>query len=499
MSFKITDIYRPSLALLTDLYQLTMSQGYFEEGIHEREAMFQMSFRQNPFNGGFAIACGIEAFNDFLENASWQADDLAYLESLTSDDGSRLFKAEFLEYLSTSRLKVSVDAVDEGRVVFAHEPLARVRGPLAQCQLLETPMLNFLNFPTLIATKAARVCLAAGSDPVLEFGLRRAQGIDGALTASRAAYVGGVAATSNLMAGRYFGIPVRGTHAHSWVMSFDTELESFMAFARSLPRHSVFLVDTFNTMDGIENAIKAGQWLVSQGGRLAGIRIDSGDLAYLSRAARKRLDEAGFKDAVIVASNDLDEHLILSLKSQGAAIGIWGVGTKLVTGSDDPALGGVYKMVALRSQKTGQWDYKIKLSEQISKITTPGMQQVRRYRDGRRFLGDMIFDELDTGKLAQRTIVDPLDMTRRKQIPATAEYEDLLRPVYDQGHRVASAQGIDKARANVRRDLDFLHEGIKRATFPHTYPVGLEPGLFDRKAAMILKIRGFSQEDSPGV
>jgi nicotinate phosphoribosyltransferase len=384
-----------------------------------------------------------------------------------------------------------VDAVEEGRVIFAHEPLVRVQGPLLQCQLLETPLLNLINFPTLIATKAARVCEAARGDPVLEFGLRRAQGIDGGLTASRAAYVGGVSATSHLMAGKLYGIPVRGTHAHSWVMSFDDELEAFMAFAKAMPGNAVFLVDTYHTLQGVDHAIKVGQWMRTNGYKMAGIRLDSGDLAYLAREARKRLDAAGFEDAVIVASNDLDEHLIASLKAQGAPIGIWGVGTKLVTGFDDPALGGVYKMVAIRNDKSGAWQYKMKVSEQLGKITTPGQQQVRRFKDDRSFIGDMIFDELAPPNPGAWTMVDPLDMTRRKQIPAGTTYEDLLVPVFRDGSLVYHSPGIEAARARVKQDLAMLHEGIKRQTFPHTYPVGLERGLFERKAKMILELRGF--------
>ncbi len=488
---KLHDVYKPSLALLTDLYQISMAYGYWCHGSHEREAMFQLFFRKNPFNGGFAVACGLETAAEYIADFRWHDDDLQYLATLRGSDDRPLLRQEFLEYLATTPLRVSVDAIEEGRVVFAHEPLVRVRGPLLQCQLLETPLLNLINFPTLIATKAARVCMAAGDDPVLEFGLRRAQGIDGGLTASRAAYIGGVAATSNLMAGKLYGIPVRGTHAHSWVMSFDDELESFMAFAKSMPGNAVFLVDTYNTLQGVDHAIKVGQWMRANGHKLAGIRLDSGDLAYLAREARKRLDAAGFEEAVIVASNDLDEHLIASLKSQGAPIGVWGVGTKLVTGFDDPALGGVYKMIAIRGRKTDAWEYKMKVSEQINKITTPGQQQVRRFMDGQRFIGDMIFDEQQRPLQDAMTIVDPVDMTRRKQIVAGTQFEDLLVPVFRNGSLVYESHGIPAARGRLKKDLSMLHEGIKRQTFPHTYPVGLERGLFDRKSKMILQLRGF--------
>jgi nicotinate phosphoribosyltransferase len=293
------------------------------------------------------------------------------------------------------------------------------------------------------------------------------------------------------MAGKHYGIPVRGTHAHSWVMSFDDELESFLAFAKAMPGNAVFLVDTYNTLTGIDNAIKAGQWMRSNGHNMIGIRLDSGDLADLAREARKRLDAAGFNDAMIVASNDLDEHLIASLKAQGAPIGVWGVGTKLVTGFDDPALGGVYKMVAIRGDDGNAWQYKLKVSEQLAKITTPGMQQVRRFMDGQRFMGDMIFDELAPPEIHSMTIVDPLDMTRRKQIAAGTAYEDLLVPIFSEGRLVYQSKGIEAARARLQVDLSKLHEGIKRQTFPHTYPVGLEISLFEKKSKMILELRGF--------
>lgn len=488
---KLHDIYRPSLSLLTDLYQVSMAYAYFKSGRHLHEAMFQLYFRKNPFNGGFAVACGLETAAEYIADFKWTDDDLEYLATLTGSDDKPLVDGEFLEYLRKTPLSVSVDAVEEGRVVFGQEPLVRVRGPLLQCQLLETPLLNLINFPTLIATKAARVCLAAGDDPVLEFGLRRAQGIDGGLTAARAAYVGGVAATSNLMAGRLFGIPVRGTHAHSWVMSFDDELESFLAFAKAMPGNSVFLVDTYNTLEGVENAIKAGQRMKTHGHKMIGIRLDSGDLAYLSRVARTRLDDAGFRDAVIVASNDLDEHLISSLKAQGSPIGVWGVGTKLVTGYDDPALGGVYKMVAIRENSKSPWHHKMKLSDQLSKITTPGQQQVRRFSEKGQFMGDMIFDELAPPTSKSWTIVDPLDMTSCRAIPASAEYEDLLVPVFESGKLVYPMKGLNAARERCKSDLAKFHEGIKRQTNPHTYPVGLETSLHEHKAKMILERRGF--------
>lgn len=351
----LSDLYKPSLALLTDLYQLTMAYGYWKLGRQDHEAVFHLYFRKHPFAGGFALACGLASVIDYLNGFRFDAVDLEYLASLTGNDNKPLFDHGFIDDLGRMQLSVEVDAIPEGTVVFANEPLVRVTGPIWQCQLLETPLLNLVNFQTLIATKAARVCLAARGEPVLEFGLRRAQGVDGSLAAARSAYVGGCAATSNVLAGRLYGIPVKGTHAHSWVMSFEDELESFEAYAQAMPNNCVFLVDTYDTLEGVRRAAEVGKQLRQKGHRMLGVRLDSGDLAYLSIEARKILDEAGLKEAQIVASNDLDEHLIESLKQQGATIAVWGVGTKLVTAYDQPALGGVYKLSAIRDGSNQPW------------------------------------------------------------------------------------------------------------------------------------------------
>src|SRR6266850_4220053 len=295
-----SELYRSSLALLTDLYQLTMAYGYWKSGVQDKEAVFHLSFRKNPFEGGFSIACGLAYAVDFASHFRFTADDVAYLAELQGNDGKALFDREFLDYLQSMRFSCHMDAIPEGTVVFPHEPLVRVQGPLIQCQLLETPLLNIINFQTLIATKAARVCLAAKGAPVLEFGLRRAHGQDGALAATRAAYIGGCAATSNVLAGKVFGIPVRGTHAHSWVMSFPSEPEAFAAFAATLPGNTIFLVDTYDTLTGVRNAIEIGRALRLQGHDLMGIRLDSGDLAYLSIQARRLLNEAGFEKTQIL-------------------------------------------------------------------------------------------------------------------------------------------------------------------------------------------------------
>lgn len=361
-----------SLALLTDLYQLTMAYGYWRLGRADDEAVFHLFFRRPPFRGGYAIAGGLAAAIEYLTQLRFAADDLAYLATLTGNDDAPLFSAGFLEYLGGLRFRCNVDAVPEGTAMFAHEPLLRVRGSILQCQLVETPLLNLLNFSTLIATKAARVCTAAEGEPVLEFGLRRGQGIDGALSAARAAYLGGCAATSNVLAGKRYGIPVRGTHAHSWVMSFADEREAFAAYAEALPNNCVFLVDTYETIEGVRRAIAVGEQLRARGHELAGVRLDSGDLARLSQAARAMLDAAGFPNAAVVASNDLDEHEIAALRRGGARISVWGVGTRLVTAYDQPALGGVYKLAAIRRGADAAWEYRVKLSEDPIKVSNPG-------------------------------------------------------------------------------------------------------------------------------
>ncbi|RCK80962.1 MAG: Nicotinate phosphoribosyltransferase [Candidatus Ozemobacter sibiricus] len=488
---QLSELYRPSLSLLTDLYQLTMAYGYWKTGTREKEAVFNLFFRKNPFQGGFTIAAGLSYVLDYLSNFRFVDDDIAYLAGLLGNDGKPLFEPGFLDHLRHLSLTCDVDAVPEGTVVFPHEPLVRVQGPLVQCQILETALLNMINFQSLIATKAARVCLSAQGEPVLEFGLRRAQGIDGALAASRAAYIGGAAATSNVLAGKLFGIPVRGTHAHSWVMSFDTEEESFRQYAAALPNNCVFLVDTYDTLEGVRTAVRVGTWLREQGHEMVGIRLDSGDLAWLSREARKILDAGGFPKAAILASNDLDENIIGSLKQQGAAIAVWGVGTKLVTGHEQAALGGVYKLVAIR--RPGQpWDYKVKLSEQAIKISTPGLLQVRRFTDGNECLGDLIYDT-GLGVPPEPVMVDPMDPTRRKKIPAGATGEDLLIPVVRQGKVVYRPPPIGEIRERARLQLQRFHGGVKRFVNPHPYPVGLEQKLHELKTRLILKARGFSE------
>ncbi|HUA67261.1 MAG TPA: nicotinate phosphoribosyltransferase [Candidatus Saccharimonadales bacterium] len=475
-------------ALLTDLYQLTMAYGYWKANKDDQEAVFELFFRKPPFQCGFTVAAGLAPVIDFLGGFCFTEDDVSFLGTLYGNDGHPLFERQFLDYLKALRFTGNVDAIPEGTAVFPQEPLLRIQGPILQCQLLETAMLNLINFQSLVATKAARVCLATQGEPVLEFGLRRAQGVDGALAASRAAHIGGCDATSNVLAGKLYGIPVRGTHAHSWVMSFDDELESFRAYAEAMPNNCVFLVDTYDTIQGVRHAMEIGRWLREHGHEMVGIRLDSGDLAWLSVEARKILDEGGFPKAQIVASNDLDENIIASLKDQGATINVWGVGTKLVTAYDQPALGGVYKLSAIRG-KDGRWNYKVKLSEQSVKISNPGIHQVRRFRSEKEFIADGIFD-VERGAPTNFTVVDPLDSTRRKHLPPETKFEDLLVPVFKHGQLVYQSPPLTEIRQRTQSQLGMFHSGVKRFVNPHQYPVGLELGLHDLKTELVLRARG---------
>ena len=484
---QLNNIYRTPLGLLTDLYQLTMAYGYWKKGRAEQEAVFHLFFRKTPFGGGYAIAAGLSHAVELMRQFRFEQDDLDYLAKLSGNDGRPLFEQGFLDYLAGLAFACDVDAVPEGTVVFPHQPLIRIRGPILQAQILETALLNIVNFQTLIATKAARVCDAAEGEPVMEFGLRRAQGIDGALVASRAAYLGGCAATSNVLAGKLFGIPVKGTHAHSWVMSFDAEPEAFEAYAQAMPNNCVFLVDTYDTLAGVRNAIEAGKRLRERGHEMVGIRLDSGDLAYLSIEARKLLDEAGFPDAVIVASNDLDEHIIKDLKQQGATIAVWGVGTKLATAYDQPALGGVYKLGAIRNED-GTWKPRVKLSDQAIKTSIPGTLQVRRFDDESGLVGDLIYDEVSTPEPG-RQLVDPGDPNRMKQIGDEANARDLLVPIAREGVFKDIDLSLETARERAKRELDRLHAGIRRFSNAHTYPVGLETSLHELRGQMIRDAR----------
>lgn len=491
---KITkELYRHSLGLLTDFYELTMAYAYWKNGLAERECVFNLFYRSNPFQGGYVVAAGLAYVIDFLENYHFTWEDISFLAKQNSRSGEALFEKDFLDFLASMKFSCDVDAIPEGTVVFPHEPLIRVRGPIVQCQLLETALLNMINFQSLIATKSARICLAAGNEQVLEFGLRRAQGIDGGLAASRASFIGGCSSTSNTLAGKIFDIPVAGTHAHSWIMTFGNELEAFEAYARALPDDCIFLVDTYDTVQGVKKAIKAGNMLRQQGKVMVGIRIDSGDLAYFGQQARKLLDESGFNDALIVASNNLDENLIQSLHNQDSKITTWGVGTKLATAYDEPALGGVYKLSALKDDK-GKWEYKIKLSEQNIKINTPGYQQVRRYYDGNKMLADMIYDEY-MGINDKNTIYHPEDYTKRKLLDEhTLKYSDLLIPVFRKGNKKYDSPPLREIREKVKEDLSKLHKGTKRFENPHTYHVGLEEKLHKTKMKLIEELRKYQTD-----
>jgi nicotinate phosphoribosyltransferase len=480
-------LYRDPLSLLTDLYQLTMAFGYWQSGLAGREAVFHLFFRRPPFGSGYTVAAGLHPAVEYLRGFRFAPDDLEYLAGLRGADGAPLFPPAFLDHLGALRLTIDLDAVAEGTPVFPHEPLLRVRGPLLQCQLLETPLLNILNFQTLIATKAARVCDAAAGQPVLEFGARRAQGIDGAVSAARAAYVGGCAATSNLLAGKLYGIPVRGTHAHSWVMCWGDEREAFARYADALPGNCVFLVDTYDTLAGVRHAIEVGRALRARGHDLLGVRLDSGDLAHLSLEARRLLDEAGFAGASIVASNELDEHVITSLKQQGAAITVWGVGTRLATAFDQPALGGVYKLAAIRD-RGGSWRHTIKLSEQPIKINNPGVQQVRRYLAGGAPVGDVIYDE-ELGPGSGDGMVDLEDPTRRRELEAYDGYRDLLEPILRGGEQVWHAPALDQVRERAALELGALSPRTRRLLNPQQYPVGLEDRLHRLKLRLVAEAR----------
>ncbi|MDR0501661.1 MAG: nicotinate phosphoribosyltransferase [Coriobacteriales bacterium] len=475
-------------ALLTDLYQLTMAEGYWREGIGDARTCFYMHFRELPFNGGYAIACGMSHLAEYVRDFAFTGSDIDYLASIKVQKGEKLFSTEFLHTLKDMRLKVDIHALSEGTLVFAQEPLVRVSGPVTHCQLLETALLNIVNFETLIATKAARICEAA-KGPVAEFGLRRAQGPAGGLFASRAAYVGGCASTSNVLAGKHFDIPVSGTHAHSWVMAFKSELEAFRAYARSFPQNCTLLVDTYDVISGINNAITVAHEMSARGESLAAIRIDSGDLAWLSKRARQMLDDAGLPDVKIVASNDLDEFAINSLiHEQESAIDCWGVGTRLATGDRQPSLGGVYKMCAQWESALGSWIPKLKVSEQVKKATLPGYLNFRRYHDAHGMIaGDMVYDECHLP--TEHRIVDPFDDLRQKDLNGMA-FEEMLKPLVINGKPVNNLASAKDARLNTIANLARLDATNKRLMNPHVYPVGLSFELRDCRDDLIRTYKG---------
>jgi nicotinate phosphoribosyltransferase len=464
-----------------------MACGYWNAGRHDHEAAFHVTFRENPFAGEFTVACGLATAIDFLNTFHFHETEIDYLAAQRGNDGKPLFTRGFLDYLRSLRLTCDIDAVPEGTLVFSNEPLVRVCGPIIQCQLLETALLNILNFESLIATKAARVCLAAENDPVIEFGLRRAQGVDGGLTAARAAYIGGCAGTSNLQAGHRFGIPVSGTQAHSWIMFFESEREAFEAYARAMPNNCVFLVDTYSSLDGVRHAIDVARQLRKNGHEMIGVRLDSGDRVALSIETRRMLDQAGFATAKIVCSGDLDEYAIADMKRQGAKIDMWGVGTKLTTGQPDAALAGVYKLGAVR-RADGPWQYRIKLSDEWAKTSVPGLLQVRRFHEAAgRFIADAIY-EIDHAPGEPWTIVD-LETEKKSQIPAKTDYSDLLVPIFRRGDLIYQIPNLAASRECTYQQLRCAPREILRLDDPTPYKIGLERSLHELRSTLISRAK----------
>ena len=472
---------RKGLALLTDFYELTMMAGYLKENRADQEVAFDYSFRSLPPHAGFAIGAGLDPFLCYLENLRFHEDDIAYLRSLN------VFDETFLRFVSDFRARCSVRAIPEGTLVFPYEPLVQISGTICEVQLLETALLNMLNYQTLIATKAARVCLAANGEPVLEFGLRRAHGPDGGLSGSRAAYIGGCASTSNVLAGKVYDIPLAGTHAHSWVMSFPSELEAFRAFARIYPQRCVLLVDTYDTLrSGVPNAITVFKELHAQGIKVRpAIRLDSGDLSKLSKAAHKLMTEAGLDDPLIVGSNDLEEDLIADLKRQGAKINAWGVGTHLITSRDCPSLNGIYKLVAVR--ENGQWLPRIKISSNLEKTTDPGKKRLVRYFGVEdEPIGDAMYLEEEpwptTGDIPGRHRMRPHSIAR---LPGAVRATELLQTVFENGRRVAASPSIHEIRRRALDQIAALPEEFKRLRNPEVYRVILSEGVGKLKEEML--------------
>ena len=478
-------------ALLTDLYQITMAQGYWDAEKAGEEACFTMYFRDYPFKGGYAVACGMAQLADLVETFRFSEEDIAYLASLDAPAGGPLFDPAFLEYLRDLRLSVDIDAVPEGTIVFPHEPLVRVTGPIMQCQLIETALLNMVNFQTLIATKAARVVQEAGGG-VMEFGLRRAQGPDAGIYGARAAVIAGCIGTSNVLAGQMFDIPVKGTHAHSWIMSFPSELEAFRTYAELFPDNCLLLVDTYDTLNsGVKHAIQVFREMREKGihSKLFGIRLDSGDLAYLSKKAYEMLEAAGFGDAIISASSDLDEYLIDSLKAQGATINSWGVGTNLITSKDCPAFGGVYKLAAIKDKDDEDFVPKIKLSENTEKITNPGNKTIYRIYDKatgkiRADLICMVNETFDESK--DMIIFDPIETWKKTKIKGgTYTLRELLVPVFQKGLCVYTSPSVMEMQAICKKEQETLWPETRRLVNPQKVYVDLSDKLYKVKSQLL--------------
>ncbi|ABF34540.1 TPA: nicotinate phosphoribosyltransferase [Streptococcus pyogenes] len=471
-----------SLTLHTDLYQINMMQVYFEQGIHNRHAVFEVYFRKEPFNNGYAVFAGLQRMVEYLEQFQFSETDLAYLEELG-------YPENFLTYLKELRLELTIRSAKEGDLVFANEPIVQVEGPLGQCQLVETALLNIVNFQTLIATKAARIRSVIEDEPLLEFGTRRAQELDAAIWGTRAAMIGGADATSNVRAGKRFDIPVSGTHAHALVQAYGNDYDAFMAYAKT-HKDCVFLVDTYDTLKvGVPTAIRVAKEMGDKINFL-GVRLDSGDLAYLSKTVRQQLDDAGFTEVKIYASNDLDENTILNLKMQKAKIDVWGVGTKLITAYDQPALGAVYKIVSIE-QEDGSMRDTIKLSNNAEKVSTPGKKQVWRItsREKGKSEGDYItFTDINVNELTEIEMFHPT-YTYIKKTVKEFDAIPLLVDIFVKGELVYQLPTLAEIKAYAKKEFDKLWDEYKRVLNPQDYPVDLARDVWQNKMALIDNIR----------
>ena len=474
-----------NLTLLTDFYELTMMQGYLKSGKHQEKVIFDMFYRKNPCGNGFAICCGLEQVVEYIRNLNFNEEDIDYLRSLGN------FDEDFIEYLRGFHFTGDIYAIPEGTVVFPKEPLLKIIAPVIEAQLIETAVLNLINHQSLIATKACRVVYAAQGDGVMEFGLRRAQGPDAGIYGARAAVIAGCIGTSNVYAGRKFHVPVMGTHAHSWIMSFESELEAFKTYARLYPNNCILLVDTYDTLkSGVKNAILCYDAMKEEGISLKrfGIRLDSGDLAYLSKKARKMLDEAGYPDAIISASNDLDENLIASLKAQGARITSWGVGTNLITSESQPSFGGVYKLAAIYSPE-GEWIPKIKLSENSAKITNPGNKQIYRITEkdsGKVFADYITLEDEVFSEEEDLVLFDPVDTWKKSTLKGGSyAMKPLLVPIFLGGKLVYNCPPVEEIAAHCKREQESLWEECRRLTNPHAVHVDLSDKLYEIKKGLL--------------
>ncbi len=476
---------RQNLTLLTDLYELTMMQGYFKHKDRNETVIFDAFYRTNPCNGGYAVAAGLEQLINYIKELHFSKQDIDYLAGLN------IFDDDFLDYLADFKFSGDIYAIPEGTVVFPREPLVKVIAPIMEAQLVETAILNIINHQSLIATKAARVCYAAKGDGIMEFGLRRAQGPDAGIYGARAAVIGGCIGTSNVLCGQLFDVPVKGTHAHSWIMSFPDEYTAFKTYADMYPSACILLVDTYDTLkSGVPNAIKVFQKMQKEGIPLTyyGIRLDSGDLAYLSKKARKMLDDAGFTDAVISASNDLDEYLIESLKLQGAAITSWGVGTNLITSKDNPAFGGVYKLAAVMGED-GTFIPKIKLSENTEKVTNPGNKTIYRIyeKDSGKLKADLIclVDE-NFSEEESLLLFDPSEPWKKTRLAAgTFTLRELMIPIFKDGECCYNSPKVMEIRSYCQQELDTLWDETRRFVNPHKVYVDLSKKLYDIKIDLL--------------